>query len=303
MRRAAALLSGFVWIQQALAADLPPSAPLVDPRAPNTSAICGGYYGANCQLQDSDRYRLGKLEVWGFLELPVYATGNREAPNGVYFDPLFAVNTNFNIGLLPQKKLYLFADTSVWMQRPGAGITNPSQGNFDFSKREFDFTVGAAWNYFGAFEIRASAYALNNLNRGLSLASPAGFKDGLLIENRYYFGSADKYDVGRLSFLSVGYYPTKSLVGGNGEDFHPGLFARAYVTYDLPFMNSYLYGDLKFTAERVFTPRLLDADLGWAARPFDQLRNVEFRVGSSITTDLQDHVTRDLLYGAVRLAY
>jgi hypothetical protein len=303
MRRAAALLSILVWTQQASGADLPSSARSADKYAQNTSAICGGYYGANCQLLNEDHYRFAKLEVWGFLDLPIYATGSREAPNGVYFDPLFALNSNFNIGLLPQKKLYLFAETSVWMQRPGAGITNPSQGNLDFSKREFDFTGGIAWNYFDHFELRASAYALNNLNRGLSLASPAGFKDGVLLENRYYFGSADKYDVGRLSFLSVGYYPTKSLVGGNGEDFHPGLFARGYVTYDLPFMNSYLYGDFKFTAQRAFTPRLLDADIGWAARPFDQVRNVEFRVGSSVTADVQDHVTRDLLYGSIRFVY
>lgn len=58
------------------------------------------------------------------------------------FDPLFAVNQSFNIGLLPDKKLYLFVDTNFWMQRPGAGITNPSQGNFDFSKREFDVNSG-----------------------------------------------------------------------------------------------------------------------------------------------------------------
>jgi hypothetical protein len=110
-------------------------------------------------------------------------------------------------------------------------------------------------------------YALSDLNRGLSLATPFGFKDGILIENRYYFGSADKYDVGRLSFVSLGYYPTKSLVGGNGEDFHPGLFARAYLTYDLPFLNSYLYGDAKYTAEGAVKPRLLEFDTGWAFWP------------------------------------
>lgn len=302
MRCAIALIWIF-WTQQSFAADLPSPMPSADAGVKNSSLICGGYYGANCPPLNGDRYRLAKLEIWGFLDMPVYATGSREAPNGVYFDPLFALNSNINIGLLPEKKLYLFADTSVWMQRPGLGVTNPSQGNLDFSKREFDFVGGIAWNYFDAFELRVSAYGLNNLNRGLSLASPAGFKDGVLIENRYYFGSADKYDVGRLSFLSIGYYPTKSLVGGNGEDFRPSLFARAYVTYDLPFLTSYLYGDLRFTAERVLAPRLLDVDIGWAVRPFDQFRNVEFRIGNSVTTDLQDNVTRDLVYGAIRLGY
>lgn len=75
------------------------------------------------------------------------------------------------------------------------------------------------------------------------------------------------------------------------------------MTYDLPFLNSYLYGDFKFTAQRTITPRLLEADAGWAIRPFEQMRNVEFRAGSSLTVDLQDHVTRDLLYGSVRLGY
>ena len=265
--------------------------------------MCGGFFGAVCPPLGGDRYRFGKLDVWGFLDMPIYATGTRQAPNGVYFDPLFALGGSFNIGLLTDKKLYVFADTNVWMQRPGAGITNPSQGNLDFSKREFDFNAGVAWNYLGSLEVRVSAYALNNLNRGLSLASPVGFKDGVLIENRFYFGTADKYDVGRLNFVSLGYYPTKSMVGGNGEDFHPGLFARAYVTYDLPFLNSYLYADAKYTAERAVKPRLVEVDTGLALRPFDQFKNLELRFGSDLTTDLQDKVTRDLIYGAVRLGY
>jgi hypothetical protein len=303
MRCAVALTFAFLWTQQSLAADPTSSDRSSAAKTQSTDVMCGGFLGAVCPPLGNDRYRFGKLEVWGFIDMPVYATGTRQAPNGVYFDPLFTLGGSFNIGLLPEKKLYLFADTSVWMQRPGAGITNPSQGNLDFSKREFDFNTGIAWNYIGAFELRLSAYAMNNLNRGVSLASPAGFKDGVLVENRFYFGSADKYNVGRLNFVSLGYYPTKSMVGGNGEDFHPGMFARVYVTYDLPFLNSYLYADVKYTAERVVTPRLLEVDAGWALRPFDQFRNLEFKVGSDVTTDLQDKVTRDLIYGSIRLGY
>lgn len=304
MRRAAVLAFALLWTQQSFATDLPtsPQQP-ANSSAQSADVMCGGFYGALCPPLGNDRYRFGKLEVWGFRDMPIYATGTRQAPNGVYFDPLFALSGSFNIGLIPDKKLYLFADTSVWMQRPGAGITNPSQGNLDFSKREFDFNAGIAWNYLGSLELRLSAYALNNLNRGVSLSSPAGFKDGALIENRFYFGTADKYDVGRLSFLSLGYYPTKSLVGGNGEDFHPGMFARAYVTYDLPFLNSYLYGDAKYTAERAVKPRLLEFDAGWALRPFERFKNVEFRLGSDVTADVQDNVTRDLIYGSIRLGY
>jgi hypothetical protein len=288
------------WSQLAVASDLP-SPPKRNPPKPDKT--CGAFYDPYCQPSGEDRYRLRKPDVWGYIGVPLYAAGSRQAPNGIVFDPLFAVNQSFNFGILPEKKLYVFVDTNFWMQRPGAGITNPSQGNFDFSKREFDVNSGIAWNYSGTWEARVSVYALNNLNRGTSLASPSGFKDGVLLENRYYFGNADKYDVGRLSFLSLGFYPTKSLVGGNGETFHPGLFARAYATYDLPFLSSYLYGDAKFTAEQTLKPRLLEFDAGWAFRPFKEFRNAEFRLGSDLTTDLQDGVTRDLIYGSARLYY
>ena len=172
MRWVPALFLVFFWPQQSWSTDLPARAPSTNAGEQNSSYICGGYYGADCARPNGDHYHLAKLEVWGFLDMPVYATGTRMAPNGVAFDPLFALNASFNIGLLPGKKLYLFSDSSFWMQRPGFGITNPSQGNLDFSKREFDFVAGVAWNYFGSFELRASAYGLNNLNRGLSLASP-----------------------------------------------------------------------------------------------------------------------------------
>jgi hypothetical protein len=189
------------------------------------------------------------------------------------------------------------------MQEPGLGITNSSQGSFDFSKREFDFNAGLAWNYVDRFEMRASAYSAGNLNRGVSLISPAGFKDGVLLENRYYFGSANVFDVSRLSFVSIGYYPTKSLVGGDGSDFRPGLFARAYVTHDIPIIRSYVYGDMQFTAERYVKARLLEFDAGFATRPFSQFENLEFRIGNDVTADVQAKTTRDLIYGAVRIGY
>jgi hypothetical protein len=245
----------------------------------------------------------GWPEVWGYVETVGIVTGARMAPNGMLFDPLFSINSNLNIGILPNKKLYIFTDSKFWMQEPGLGITNPSQGSFDFSKREFDFNLGLAWNYVDRLELRVSAYSAGNLNRGVSLTSPSGFKDGVLVENRYYFGSANVYDVSRLSFVSLGYYPTKSMVGGDGADFHPGLSARGYVTYDIPFLRSYLYGDAQFTAERVVKPRLLDFDAGFATRPFSQYENIEFRVGTDTTLDVQANTARNLTYGGVRLGY
>jgi hypothetical protein len=110
-------------------------------------------------------------------------------------------------------------------------------------------------------------------------------------------------DVSRLSFISVGYYLTKSLVGGDGAEFHPGLFARGYATYDIPIVRSYVYGDVQFIAVRYAKPKLLELDAGFATRPFSQLENLEFRVGNDVTVDVESNTTRDLVYGAVRIGY
>jgi len=242
-------------------------------------------------------------EIWGVVEVPVYVTGSRMAPNGVPFNPFFGLNLDFNVGLLPHKELYFFAENQFWTQKPGAGITNPSQGQFDFSKREYDLELGLAWNYWNSFELRGSAYALNNLNRGASLASPYGFQDGVGVENRYYFGNADIYDVGKLSFVSLGYYPTKSLVGGDGSTFKPGLFAEAYCTYDIPAILSYAFIDGKLTAEAGVNPRLLEMDAGIAIRPCSRFQNFEIRLGDDLIGDVKAGTTRNLVYGSIRFAF
>jgi hypothetical protein len=242
-------------------------------------------------------------QVWGTVGVPIYFAGNHMAPNGVPYHPLFALDFDFNIGLLPQKELYLFAENKFWTQRAGVGITNPNQGKWDFSKREYDLDLGFAWNFYDNFEFRVFAYALNNLNRGNSLSSPFGFKDGIGLEGRYYFGGDDVYDVGRLSFVSLGYYPSKSLAGGDGSEFHPGMFARAYLTYDLPWIRSYVYGDGQFIGERSVKARLLELDFGLAARPFKRLENLEFRIGFDVTGDVQVNTERNLFYGAIRITY
>jgi hypothetical protein len=242
-------------------------------------------------------------EVWGFAGIDLFPAGNHIAPNGVPFHPLATLDFEFNLGLLPNKELYLFADNKFWTQKAMSGVTNPTQGQYDFSKREYDLQLGAAWTYYNDLEFRVSTYGLNNLNRGTSLSSPSGFKDGILLENCYYLGNADIYDVSRLSFLSIGYYPAKSLVAGDGSEFHPGLFARAYLTYDLPVIRSYVYFDGTFTAERVVKARLLEMDLGLAARPFLRWQNLEFRLGYDVTGDVQADTTHNLIYGAIRILY
>jgi len=242
-------------------------------------------------------------ELWGYIDTPGYIAGNRMAPNGVPYDPFFGLNFDFNIGLLPHKQLYFFAENQFWTQKPGAGITNPSQGQFDFSKREYDLDLGLAWNYFSTLELRVEAYALNNLNRGTSLSSPYGFQDGVGLENRFYFGGANPYDLGKLCFVSLGYYPSKSLVAGDGTSFKPGFFGQLYVTYDLPTIRSYLYFDGQFTCEQVVNPRLLEFNGGLAVRPFESFQNLEFRLGYDIIGDVKADTGRGLLYGSIRLDF
>jgi hypothetical protein len=49
--------------------------------------------------------------------------------------------------------------------------------------------------------------------------------------------------------------------------------------------------------------RLIDTDVGWAIRPLVRFQNLEFRVGYDLTADVQRHVARNAVYGAVRLAF
>jgi hypothetical protein len=241
--------------------------------------------------------------VWGFVEFRGMAVGSRIAPNGQSYDPCGSLDLDLNIGLLPDKKLYLFGDSRFWLQEATPGVTNSKQGQFDFSKREYDMTVGAAWNYTGPFELRFFGYSYNNMNRGSSPIQPTGFLDGVGVENRYYFMAEDKYDVAKLDFLSVGYLPSKELIGADGNAFKPGLFARAYLTYDLNILHSYLYADGQFFAESGFRPRLFDVDVGLAARPFERLRHLELQLGTENTVDFDVPHPRTLLYGGVRVVF
>lgn len=186
---------------------------------------------------------------------------------------------------------------------------NPSQGSFDFSKREFDFDLGAAWNYAGSWEARVFAYSFNNLNRGSSQTSPSGFNDGVGLENRFYLGetyahlgSAD-FDQARATFLSVGYYPTKTMEDATGNQFKPGPFARAYLTWDLWGEKVYLYSDIQFIAARTFTPTLLNLDAGVAARPFGAVPRLEFRVGTQDILNLRGGDLETGVYLAIRYVF
>jgi hypothetical protein len=248
--------------------------------------------------------RLRWPEAWGVLGLPFYIGSSRMAPNGVAFAPIFAATSDLNLGLLPDRKLYLFWDGDFWAQH-SAGITASNHNSVAFSKREIDSNLGLAWNYFDSWELRGSVYALNNLNRGDSPSTPRGGQDGVMLENRYYFAGPDAYDVGRTSFVGFGYIPTDDLVGDNGKSFRPGPFARAYLARDLPipWFRSYLYAGLQITAEHTALPRLFDTDVGWAVRPFSRWQSLEFRIGDEVSQDIVAASSRNLIYGAVRLNF
>jgi hypothetical protein len=248
--------------------------------------------------------------AWGIAGLRGYAFGQQVAPNGLEFNPLFTLDLDLNLWVWRDQRLYAFCDTRFWAQRPAPGVTNPSQGVFDFSKREFDLDLGAAWNYSGSLEARAFAYSFNNLNRGSSDARPSGYADGVGLENRLYFGGSyadlglPGFDPSRANFVSLGYYPTKDMVDCAGLSFEPGAFARAYVTLDL-FESGclYLYLDTQFIGTRAFAAKLLDIDGGVAVRPFSRAPFLEFRLGSEDCYDLQYRETETSLYLAVRVVF
>ena len=47
----------------------------------------------------------------------------------------------------------------------------------------------------------------------------------------------------------------------------------------------------------------MEIDGGFATRPFSRFENLEFRAGNDVIMDVQANTTRDLVYGAVRVAY
>lgn len=288
---------------------------LTDPLAsvPGTSALadakdCASPECCRCLPSPDDpdllrthpRYLPG---VWGVVGLNLFVSGDKMAPNGMVYQPLGSITFDLNIGLLPEKRLYLFTEGAFWAQKATPGVTNPSLGPFDFSKRQMDLTIGAAWNYWNYFEARVWAYSYNNLNRGMQLDKPYGYDDGVVVENRYYIPKSNLFDLPRLNFLSLGYYTSKELTGADGQYFTPGLFARAYLTYEFVPRRYYVYADTQMIAQSVANPKLLLFDDGFAARPFSKLTGLEFRAGVFNTADVQVDNVRTLLYLTVQVIF
>jgi hypothetical protein len=245
--------------------------------------------------------------AWGLVGLKAMPVGLRVAPNGSEYHPNFSLDFDVNFWIWRNQGLYLFMDGRLWGEKSEFGVTNSRDGWVGTSKREFDLSGGAAWNYLGSWEARAFGYTDNNLNRGISNVAPSGFTDGFGLENRYYLspeyahlGQAG-FDVARATFLSIGYYPSKVMVGNNGETFEPGLLLRAYLTCDLWGPACYAYGDFQYIGERSFHPRLLCFDVGLAGRPFSAWRQWELRLGTENTVDLNVH--NDFSIGYISLRY
>ncbi len=247
--------------------------------------------------------------VWGVADLRGIFAGPRTAPNGQEYHPNFSMDLDLDCWIWRGQGIYLFGDARFWGEKSESGVTNSRDGFLGTSKREFDFSGGAAWNYYGAWEARFFGYSLNNLNRGNSLVSPEGFNDGFGMENRYYLSAEYAslgqigYDVTRADFVSIGYYPSKILVGNDGRPFDPGLFLRAYLTQDLWNWPCYAFADATFLTDRSFQAKLMLFDLGLAARPFRRCPQCEFRLGVENTADFQVGNVQNLWYASVRYVF
>ncbi len=258
--------------------------------------------------------------VWGVFDGKLFPDARRMAPNGVPYHPIASLDLDFNFWLWRSQRIYLFGIARFWTRQdddqplvagPRDGPRASWNGLFNWSKREYDILPGAAWNYWGAWEARVFAYSMNNLNRGLSLDVPTGFNDGVGVENRYYLSpeyarlGREGYNISRATFLSVGYYPSKVMVGLDGKFFAPGPFVRGYLTWDIPGTWCYLFADTQLTGKSSFQPKLLQTDAGLALVPFRRNPMFEFRLGSEVVADYQSGIIRSnaLPYLSLRLNY
>ena len=237
--------------------------------------------------------------------LPVYMTGNRAAPNGQIYEPLFTLKSEFNLSLMSDRQAYLFWDSAFWGQKAAAGVTNASQGQWDFSKREIDNNIGLAAAPTRNLEMRASVYAMDNLNRGTNLITASGQAWGVIVEGRRYFGPDDIGPGAERSYLDLGMYPSGDLIDPSGSVFNAGLFAGASGRIALPvwLWDSYAFGKLNFISQRMFKPRLMESDFGLATRPFAARKNLEIRLGFNNVYDLTKGDDAKMAYGAFRIGY
>jgi hypothetical protein len=315
MRPVVAVAFGFAWLgATALSAQeaANPSAGAAGPGSPPAPVVVEFVPAAapspHCPVETTPA-AVPWQTVWGVAGLRAIPAGPKTAPNGLEYHPNFSMDLDLNGWLWRSQGLYLFGDARFWGQKSEDGVTNSRDGVLGTSKREFDLSGGAAWNYWGAWEARAWGYSFSNLNRGNSPVTPSGFNDGSCLENRYYlspeYANLGKtgFDVTRASFVSAGYYPSKEMVGNDGQLFKPGAFVRAYLTWDLWELPCYAFGDATLLCEQSFRAKLFLFDLGLAARPFHRCEQCEFRLGVENTGDFDTHGVQNLWYISVRYVF
>jgi hypothetical protein len=239
------------------------------------------------------------VSVWGDLDLRGYFTGERVAPNGHVYEPLFSLTADLNIGR--PDLAYVFVDSEFWGQKAAVGVTNQRSGSFDFSKREFDILGGVAvrplvhWDV-TQVEVRAFVYSLNNLNRGTDKENPSGFLDGGAVGARYYWGR---------SYVGAGYYPGGDLIGQARDKFTPGLYGEAGVYYDFwrkPEQAS-LFLEAQYISDAPVTAKLLNIQAGALLRPFRSFLNFEIRAGVESVYDFQAHEGRALPFLGIAVTW
>jgi hypothetical protein len=316
MRRAvmAGLLLGWLGATHIVAQET--AAPGPAPVAPPDAPFCPGpgtvpaSEGQGSPCEDAGPTEPPPWQtVWGLVGLRAIPAGPKTAPNGVEYHPNFSIDLDFNFWLWRAEHLYLYSDARFWGEKGENGVTNGKDGFFGTSKRQFDLSGGVAWNYAGPWEARAFGYSMNNLNRGKNELTPSGINDGFGLENRFYLSpeysrlGQTGFDVAKATFLSVGYYPSKTMVGNDGRPFKPGPMVRAYLTCNLWDWPAYVFGDATFIGERSFQAKLLLFDLGLAARPFSFCRQCEFRLGVENTADFQVHDVQNLWYVSFRYIF
>jgi hypothetical protein len=246
---------------------------------------------------------------WGLAGLQPIPAGLKVGPNGQQYHPNFRMDMDFNCWIWRSQRLYLYGEVSLWGETGEHGVTNGRDGFLGTSKREFDLLGGAAWNYAGPWEASAFGDTENNLNRGVNSLTPAGFADGFGMENRYYLSpeyaklGETGFDVARATFLSIGYFPSKNMVGNDGKSFKPGMMLRAYLICDLWDWPCYVFGDAEYISERSFQPKLLLLDVGVAARPFSFCQQWEFRLGVENTGDVQERNVQNVWYASLRFIF
>ena len=155
------------------------------------------------------------------------------------------------------------------LEKPKCSIVIPLYGRFDFILNQMlEFSedeqikhgadliyviddpriasnvIQQAWLLYEANRVSFRLVVANE-NRGFAGANNLGISvsrapfllllnsDVIPVEPGDLFGHADPYDVGKLSFVSVGYL-FGTITGQDGTMFHAGLFLRAYLTCDIP---------------------------------------------------------------------